>query len=88
MPLMIVFDLFYRAPLGCDRYMMEDYGKIISYNFRRTATGTSGAILTNSNSGIELALQRYANIYIFQVYMFISTINIIYILQRQRAGVI
>lgn len=48
----------YRAPLGCDRYMMEDYGKIISYNFRRTTGGTNGAILTNSNSGIELALQR------------------------------
>lgn len=49
----------YRAPNGCDRYMMEDYGKIISYNFRKADSGaTTGAALTNSNSGIELAMQR------------------------------
>merc|ERR1711981_345515 len=46
----------YRAPLGCDKYMMEIEGKITSYNFYKT-TGTTQAA-NAQNSGIELALQR------------------------------
>jgi len=49
----------YRAPAGCHRYFMEDYGKITSYNFYRvtgsTPSGTAGASI---NSGIELGSQR------------------------------
>lgn len=44
----------YRAPQGCHRYFMADYGKIISYNFR--AITTAGANLQNSQ--LELASQN------------------------------
>jgi len=46
----------YRAPLGCHRYFMADYGKIISYNFAKVGTTAAGAAL--QNAGLELALQR------------------------------
>lgn len=47
----------YRAPNGCQRYFMEDYGKIISYNFHRV-TGAPAPLAGQQNSGIELPLQR------------------------------
>jgi len=49
----------YRAPPGCDRYLTENYGKIVNYNFYRlsgtTPSATAGAA---GNTGIELASQR------------------------------
>jgi hypothetical protein len=47
----------YRAPIGCQRYMTEDTGKIISYNFYRV-TGAPAQGTSLQNSGLELALQR------------------------------
>jgi len=47
----------YRAPPGCQRYMMEDYGKIISYNFRMEATSATRAA-NAQNPGVELAMQN------------------------------
>lgn len=47
----------YRAPNGCQRYFMEDYGKIISYNFYMV-TGAPARANPAQNSGIELPLQR------------------------------
>lgn len=44
----------YRAPLGCDKYLMADHGKVTSYNFNRIIA--AGALL--QNSGLELALQN------------------------------
>jgi len=44
----------WRAPAGCDRYLMSDIGKIISLNFGQLdATNTQGL-----NLGVELAAQR------------------------------
>lgn len=40
----------YRAPAGCDRYLMTDIGQITSYNFVIPTTSL--------NTGIELASQR------------------------------
>lgn len=40
----------WRAPAGCDRYMMADAGQITSFNFVRPTTSI--------NTGIELAAQR------------------------------
>lgn len=49
----------YRAPNGCDRYFMQDYGKITSFNFYRSSgTTPSGTAAAAQNSGIELASQR------------------------------
>ena len=62
----IIFQLYYsdtslntlscRAPLGCDKYMMDIEGKITSYNFYRNAGTTQAA--NAQNSGVELGLQR------------------------------
>jgi hypothetical protein len=41
----------YRAPAGCNRFIMADAGQITSFNFLQLATG-------GSNLGIELASQR------------------------------
>jgi len=46
----------YRAPLGCDKYMMDIEGKITSYNFYRNSGTTQAA--NAQNSGVELGLQR------------------------------
>lgn len=48
----------YRAPQGCDRYFMTDSGKITSFNFFRRAGTTPGATGFESNTGLELAMQR------------------------------
>jgi len=49
----------YRAPHGCQRYLMTDNGKIASFNFART-TGTtpSETAPIPGNTGIELPAQR------------------------------
>jgi len=46
----------YRAPPGCQRYMMEDYGKIISYNFGVVTGATRTA--NGQNAGVELTVQN------------------------------
>jgi len=46
----------YRAPPGCQRYMMEETGKIISYNFGVVSGATRAAAA--QNAGVELAMQR------------------------------
>jgi len=46
----------YRAPPGCQRYMMEETGKIISYNFGEVSGATRGAAA--QNAGVELAVQN------------------------------
>jgi len=46
----------YRAPPGCVRYYMEDYGKIASYNFYHVTGGPRAA--NSQNTGIELTLQN------------------------------
>merc|ERR1712038_1043175 len=44
----------WRAPAGCDRYLMADVGKITSFNFRQAdATNSVGL-----NLGVELAAQK------------------------------
>lgn len=48
----------YRAPPGCQRYLMTETGQITSLNFRRvTATPTTTAPVPQ-NTGLELAGQR------------------------------
>lgn len=47
----------YRAPPGCQRYLMTDTGKIASLNFRSLTTATTTAPIPQ-NTGIELAGQR------------------------------
>merc|ERR1711937_127596 len=46
----------YRAPPGCQRYMMEESGKIISYNFGVVTGATRAA--NGQNAGVELTLQN------------------------------
>jgi len=46
----------YRAPPGCQRYMMEEYGKIASYNFGVVTGATRTA--NGQNAGVELAVQN------------------------------
>jgi len=46
----------YRAPHGCQRYFMSDYGKIISLNFYKVSGSTPAA--NAQNSGIELSNQN------------------------------
>merc|ERR1711936_1081641 len=50
----------YRAPAGCDRYMMTDVGKISSFNFYKVSGSTPAAQTTTAgqNTGIELMLQN------------------------------
>jgi hypothetical protein len=48
----------YRAPAGCQRYLMTDSGKITSLNFRRVTTTVNSADPVNQNTGLELAQQR------------------------------
>jgi hypothetical protein len=49
----------YRAPNGCQRYLMTDSGKITSFNYARTS-GTTPSITDPKpgNTGIELPAQR------------------------------
>merc|ERR1711997_225629 len=44
----------YRAPPGCQRYMMEETGKIISYNFGVVSGATRAAAA--QNAGIDLGV--------------------------------
>lgn len=44
----------YRAPPGCQRYFMADYGKIISPNFMKITAAAANA----QNSGVHLATQH------------------------------
>lgn len=46
----------YRAPPGCDRYVMDDTGKITSFNFYKVSGSTPAAQTTTAgqNTGIEL----------------------------------
>jgi hypothetical protein len=46
----------YRAPPGCDRYLMADTGKITSFNFYKVSGSTPAAQTTTAgqNTGIEL----------------------------------
>jgi len=46
----------YRAPPGCQRYFMSDYGKIISPNFMKVTGSTAAA--NAQNSGVHLATQH------------------------------
>jgi len=46
----------YRAPPGCQRYMMEESGKIASYNFGLVSGATRAA--NAQNAGVELAVQN------------------------------
>merc|ERR1712088_72164 len=46
----------YRAPAGCQRYYMDTYGKIISYNFGVVSGATRAA--AGQNAGVELAVQN------------------------------
>jgi len=46
----------FRAPPGCVRYYMEDYGKIASYNFYHVTGGPRAA--NSQNTGLELSLQN------------------------------
>lgn len=50
----------YRAPAGCDRYLMTDVGKIASFNFYKVSGSTPAAQSTSAgqNTGIELMLQN------------------------------
>jgi len=50
----------YRAPAGCDRYLMTDVGKIASFNFYKVSGSTPAAQTTTAgqNTGIELMLQN------------------------------
>merc|ERR1719510_1116168 len=50
----------YRAPSGCDRYMMTDVGKISSFNFYKVSGSTPAVQSTTAgqNTGIELMLQN------------------------------
>merc|ERR1712223_1960443 len=50
----------YRAPAGCDRYMMTDTGKISSFNFYKVSGSTQAAQTSSAgqNTGIELMLQN------------------------------
>lgn len=50
----------YRAPAGCDRYMMTDTGKITSFNFYKVSGSTQAAQTSSAgqNTGIELMLQN------------------------------
>merc|ERR1711997_1345848 len=50
----------YRAPAGCDRYLMTDVGKIASFNFYKVSGSSPAAQTTTAgqNSGIELMLQN------------------------------
>merc|ERR1719225_73470 len=50
----------YRAPAGCDRYLMTDVGKIASFNFYKVSGSTPAAQSTTAgqNTGIELMLQN------------------------------
>ena len=51
------FSYILRAPPGCQRYMMEETGKIISYNFGVVSGATRAAAA--QNAGVELSMQRY-----------------------------
>jgi len=44
----------WRAPSGCDRYLMADVGKIASFNFRQANAANSVGL----NLGVELAAQK------------------------------
>merc|ERR1711983_21237 len=46
----------YRAPPGCQRYMMKESGKIASYNFGLVSGATRAA--NAQNAGVELAVQN------------------------------
>merc|ERR1711944_271832 len=46
----------YRAPPGCQRYMTEPSGKIISYNYGEVTGATKAA--NAQNAGVELAVQN------------------------------
>merc|ERR1711997_542781 len=50
----------YRAPHGCDRYLMTSTGKITSLNFWKVSGSTPAAQTTSAgqNTGIELMLQN------------------------------
>jgi hypothetical protein len=50
----------YRAPAGCDRYLMTTVGKITSFNFYLSADTTYAAQTTSAgqNTGIELMSQN------------------------------
>merc|ERR1712141_520675 len=50
----------YRAPAGCDRYLMTDTGKITSLNFYKVSGSTQAAQTSSAgqNTGIELMLQN------------------------------
>jgi len=46
----------YRAPPGCQKYMTEEYGKIISYNYGEVTGATKAA--NAQNAGVELQTQN------------------------------
>jgi hypothetical protein len=48
----------YRAPPGCQRYLMEDAGTITSLNFQRVTTTPTTTAPIPQNTGLELAGQR------------------------------
>lgn len=48
----------YRAPQGCQRYLMAENGKITSLNFRRVTATPTGTAPAPQNTGLELAHQR------------------------------
>jgi len=50
----------YRAPAGCERYLMTDTGKITSFNFYKVSGSTLAvqASAAGQNTGLELALQN------------------------------
>merc|ERR1712141_863102 len=50
----------YRAPAGCDRYLMTDTGKITSLNFYKVSGSTQAAQTSSAgqNTGIELMVQN------------------------------
>jgi len=48
----------YRAPPGCQRYLMTETGQITSLNYRRVQTGVSSGDGAGQNTGLELAGQR------------------------------
>ena len=54
----------HRAPPGCQRYMTEPYGKIISYNYGEVTGATKAA--NAQNAGVELQVQKY-DIFIFNI---------------------
>ena len=53
-----------RAPPGCQRYMMETSGKIISMNFYKVTGSTYAA--GAQNTGIDLGVSEYVNITILK----------------------